>query len=247
MLDTIHLLGDEYIEILLKKQIAVLHRRNDTALVYKISTGNKYLSKGMATPPGFFTIQTRLEVATSRQFNNAKLFYWLGFNGNIGFHGLKSSGYYYHLGRRPSSHGCVRIARDDAKDLYRRVQKGTPVIVYKDTPAVRIAFADISEFDPESDFFLGSDSRYNNFIMKMRLKYLRQGLALTYNRGRPFLDGKTVMKPRGFVIGIDTLIPERQKPPLYKWRALCIEKDNLQNFKYYVYTLNVASDTSRKK
>ena len=239
MLDTIHLLGDEYIEILLDRQLALLHRRNDSILTFKISTGNKYISKGMATPPGFFTIQTMLEVATSRQFNNAKLFYWLGFNGNIGFHGLRTSGYYAHLGRRPSSHGCVRIAREDGKSLYRKVHRGTPVIVYKNKPAIRITFSDYSDFNPEYDFFLTENSRFNQSIMRTRLKYLYKGLALTYNSGRVFIDGKTVMKPRGFDIGLDSLVPNRQKPPVYDSRTLCINKDKL-------FTGEVLPDTSKK-
>ena len=227
MLDTIHLLGDEYIEILLREQLAVLHCRNDSTLTYRVSTGNKYLSKGMATPPGFFTIQTMLEVAVSKQFNNAKLFYWLGFNGNIGFHGLRTSGYYAHLGRRPSSHGCVRIARDDAKSLYRKVHRGTPVIVYSEKPALHIVFSDISEFISGYDFFLTSDSRLNNSIMETRLKYLYKGLALTFNNGRVFMGGKTIMRPRGFDTGLDSLVPPRQQPPLFHWRKPCYSRDKL--------------------
>jgi len=239
MLDTIHLLGDEYIEILLRRQLALLHRRNDSTLTYRISTGNKYIPKGMATPPGFFTIQTMLEVATSRQFNNAKLFYWLGFNGNIGFHGLSSTGYYSNLGRRPSSHGCVRIARNAGKSLYRKVHRGTPVVVYKDKPAICVAFSDYSDFDPEYDFFLSADSRLNNSIMKTRLHYLYKGLALTYNNGRVFLDGKTMMRPRGFVIGDVSKVPEKQKPPIYHWRTLCYPVDKSK-------VCLVPADTSNK-
>ncbi len=226
MLDTIHLLGDEYIEIILPEQLAILHRRNDTSLTFKISTGNPFISKGMRTPEGFFTVQTMLEVATSRQFNNAKLLYWIGFNGNIGFHGLRTSGYYAHLGRRPSSHGCVRIARKDAKSLYSQVHKGTPVIVRKDTPAVRIVFSGHSEFNPRLDFLLGKNSRINDAIMKARRENLIKGLALMYNNGRVFHDGKTVMRPRGFDIGLDSLVPDRQKPPLFK-RIICLKRDNV--------------------
>lgn len=227
MLDTIHLLGDEYIEIFLNKQLAVLHRRNDSSLTFKISTGNNRLAKGVKTPSGFYTIQTKLEVAVSKQFNNAKLYYWLGFNGNIGFHGLHTSGYYAHLGRRPSSHGCVRIARDDAKSLYFKVHRGTPVISHIVSPAIRLVFSDYSQFNPAVDFFLTSNSRINNAIMKKRLYYLQKGLALSYNIGRPFIDGRTIMRPRGFTIGIDSLIPEHQLPPLFMTRTYASKKDKL--------------------
>lgn len=247
MLDTIYLTGDEYIEIKLKKQLAVLHRRNDSSITYKISTGTNRLAKGVKTPPGFYTIQTKLEVAVSKQFNNAKLFYWMGFNGNIGFHGLQSSGYYMHLGRRPSSHGCVRIAREDAKSLFKKVHRGTPVIVHQVPPAVRIVFADYTEFNPEYDFFLSNDSKLNNTIMKTRLKYLREGLALTYNTGRPFIDGRTIMKPRGFDIGIDSLIPDRQLPPLYKTKLLCPGTDILKLPRTHISKEETPADSSGNK
>ena len=44
---------------------------------------------------------------------------WIGFNGSVGFHGTKSID---SLGRS-ASHGCVRMAPEDVKDLYERVQK----------------------------------------------------------------------------------------------------------------------------
>ncbi len=241
MLDTIHLLGDEYIEILLKEQLAILHRRNDSSKTYKISTGNPYIPKGMATSTGFFTVQTKLEIATSKQFNNAKLLYWIGFNGNIGFHGLRTSGYYSHLGRRPSSHGCVRIARHDAEDLYRKVHFGTPVIVYKDTPAVRIVFSELKDFSPAEDFLLTENSKINDAIMKARRDNLMKGLALMYNRSRVFHDGKTIMKPRGFDIGLDSLIPDRQKPPI-RSNLMCFKQDNIS-----LKTITIKERTEKSK
>ncbi len=227
MLDTIHLLGDEYIEIFLNKQIAVLHRRNDSSLTFKISTGSSRLAKGVKTPSGLYTIQTKLEVAVSKQFNNAKLYYWLGFNGNIGFHGLHTSGYYSHLGQRTSSHGCVRISREDAKSLYLKVHRGTPVISHSVSPAIRLVFSDYSQFNPAVDFFLTSNSRINNSIMKKRLYYLQKGLALSYNIGRPFIDGRTIIRHRGLTIGIDSLIPDHQLPPIFMTKIYCSKKDKL--------------------
>jgi len=50
---------------------------------------------------------------------------WIGFNGSVGFHGTKSIN---SLGSS-ASHGCVRMAPADVKDLYERVQVGTPVLV----------------------------------------------------------------------------------------------------------------------
>ena len=114
--DTVYLLGDNYIEIVLKKQRAILNRKNDSAIIYKISSGNDKIPKGQETPDGLYTVQSKSPMAISKQFKNAELYHWIGYNGNVGFHGLKGNGYYNTLGIRPSSHGCVRIAREDAED-----------------------------------------------------------------------------------------------------------------------------------
>jgi lipoprotein-anchoring transpeptidase ErfK/SrfK len=50
---------------------------------------------------------------------------WIGFNGSVGFHGTKDLA---SLGRA-ASHGCVRMDPKDVKDLYARLQVGTPVVV----------------------------------------------------------------------------------------------------------------------
>ena len=50
---------------------------------------------------------------------------WIGFNGSVGFHGTKDLA---SLGRA-ASHGCVRMDPKDVKDLYARLQVGTPVLV----------------------------------------------------------------------------------------------------------------------
>lgn len=227
MLDTIHLLGDEYIEINLNTQEAVLHRRNDSSLTYRISSGTDRISEGLNTPPGFYTVQTKLEVAVSKQFNNAKLLYWIGFNGNIGFHGLQTSGYYSHLGRRPSSHGCVRIGRDDAKDLYFRVKRGTPVIVHSKEVAVTTVFSNFGSFVEGVDFLLNKRSRINKYIFESRLENLYSGRALRENRGRLFVDGSTIMKPYGFVIGDYEKVPPKQLKPIIFPLSQKFNPDNL--------------------
>jgi len=227
MLDTIHLLGDNYIEINLKTQNAVLHRRNDTSLIYRISSGTDRISEGINTTEGFFTVQTKLEVAVSKQFEDAKLLYWLGFNGNIGFHGLQTSGYYAHLGRRPSSHGCVRIGRDDAKDLYTRVKRGTPVIVHYGKYALTPIFSDYKNFVEGYDFLLSNNSRVNKKIFESRLKNLYLGRSLRENRGRLFVDGTTIMKPFGFDIGDYSKVPNNQLRPIILPLKYKFHGDNL--------------------
>ena len=81
--DTIFILSDSYVEISLEKQTATVYRKKDTTLTFRISTGNKSIHKGMDTPEGIYTVQSKFRQAISKQFNNAKLFNWIGFNGNI--------------------------------------------------------------------------------------------------------------------------------------------------------------------
>ncbi|MEA2168080.1 MAG: hypothetical protein QOF76_1380 [Solirubrobacteraceae bacterium] len=50
---------------------------------------------------------------------------WIGFDGSVGFHGTRELD---SLGTA-ASHGCVRMDPKDVKDLYTRVQIGTPVYV----------------------------------------------------------------------------------------------------------------------
>jgi lipoprotein-anchoring transpeptidase ErfK/SrfK len=50
---------------------------------------------------------------------------WIGFDGSVGFHGTKDLA---SLGQA-ASHGCVRMDPKDVKDLYTRLQVGTPVLV----------------------------------------------------------------------------------------------------------------------
>jgi hypothetical protein len=211
--DTIHLLSDVYIEISLEEQEAILHRRNDSSLHFRVSTGNAYIAKGKSTPEGIFTVQGKSREATSKQFENAKLFHWIGFNGNIGFHGLEGAGYYRHLGLRPSSHGCVRIGRDDAEKLYQYVRKGTPVIVHSGEPAVEMKFSEIKGFRPNHDFFLLTDKKTLS-RMKKRLSNLYMGKAIGNNFGRIFMDGISPLKLYGFEIGNAGKLSPRQELPL---------------------------------
>ena len=133
--DTVYILSDKYILVSLKHQNATMYFRNDSSFTFKISSGNGNLNKGIFTPTGIYTVQSRSTVAISKQFENCELYNWVGFNGNIGFHGLKGNGYYWNLGVRASSHGCVRMSREDGEILYKKAKIGTPVMVYDDEPA----------------------------------------------------------------------------------------------------------------
>lgn len=114
-------------------------KRGELVKTYKVAVGEpKY-----PTPVGQYTVQTMQKdpvwnvpqsewagdlagkTIPGGDPRNPLIARWIGFNGSVGFHGTKSIN---SLGRS-ASHGCVRMAPDDVKDLYERVEIGTPVLV----------------------------------------------------------------------------------------------------------------------
>ncbi len=143
--DTVFVLGDQFVIVDLDKQWMHLIRRHDSTISYPISSGNPRIDDGMHTPRGLYTVQTKNPLGISRQYDNARLWHWIGFNGNIGFHGLDGRGYYRYLGKKASSHGCLRMAREDIKVLYPLIPFGTPVLVSNERPVINLAFADSAD------------------------------------------------------------------------------------------------------
>lgn len=208
--DTIYVLGDAYIELCLKTQIARLYIRDGDTVEFPISSGTSGISKGIDTPEGIYTVQSKSPKAVSKQFNNAELFNWIGFSGNVGFHGLKGNGYYSYLGARPSSHGCVRISREDGEKLYRKVRLGTPIMAYNEEPAFAFRFANVTEFSAVSDILLVSRNKGTERLLDRRLNNFYQGKANLKNYGRLFIDGATVLRPGGYKVGRNEKIARKQ-------------------------------------
>ncbi|MBI5326168.1 MAG: L,D-transpeptidase [Ignavibacteriae bacterium] len=213
--DTIYLLCDYYIKLSLKNQNVEILFRNDSSVSFNISSGTSRLDKGKDTPTGIYTVQSKSPVAISKQFENAELINWIGFNGNIGFHGLKGNNYYWRLGKAPSSHGCIRISRKDGEKLYSMVKRGTPVMVIDSEPARVFAFADISDYDPNNDFIVQNKNYYQSKILRKRLESLYEGNLLGNKFGKIFLDGNTILRPGGYSIGKLEKIALVQKPNLF--------------------------------
>lgn len=226
--DTIYVLGDAYIEICLETQTAKLVQRNGNIFEYKISSGNPFISEGIETTTGIFTVQSKSPKAISKQFNNAELFWWVGFNGNIGFHGLAGNSYYHHLGVRSSSHGCVRISREDGKDLYEKVRVGTPVMVYKSEPARIFAFADFDFFVKSPSAILLNDDASIRRFLNNRLDNLYQGKAHTRNKTRLFIDGTTKLRQLKISEGDFAKVSIIQEVPIGDVPQYIAEKDKLR-------------------
>lgn len=225
VLDTIYLLGDKYISVSFKEQKARVIFRGDSIKEFKISSGTSKLEKGLDTPPGLFSVQSKSPLAISKQFENAELYYWVGFNGNIGFHGLKTSVYYNHLGLRPSSHGCIRIGREDGEKLYGMVEHGTPVIAYYEQPARVIRFASFKEFNPNKDFVLQRGGAFQAKMLARRMKSLYNGTYYQYSGAKIFMDGKTILRPGAYEVGSQSMVASQQKRYYYSLQLSYCSKD----------------------
>lgn len=140
--DTLYTLHNAFVEVDLAKQIAVLVKRDGSRMNFKISSGNSNISKGISTPSGLYVVQWKSKEWHSRQFDNTLMLWWINFNQGIGFHGLAGSGYYGNLGVRPSSHGCVRISREDGEAIFPLLENGAPVLVYEKQCPFTIGFLD---------------------------------------------------------------------------------------------------------
>lgn len=141
--DTLYVLDTSYLEIRLNEQAIYQHFRSGRVDRYPCSTGDPRIKDGIATRQGVFTIGGRAKRTLSQQFQ-VYLNYWMQFDGGIGFHGLDSRSYYRHLGKRPSSHGCVRISNETGSKLFGKVRSGMVVYVHSGSPARILKFADSS-------------------------------------------------------------------------------------------------------
>jgi hypothetical protein len=199
--DTVYTLMPYYIEVNLSTQKGYLYSRTAPVKEFGLSSGTSKLKDGVDTKTGLFVIQSKMEKWYSRQFDSTLMLKWMGFNWGIGFHALQGRGYYKYLGKRKSSHGCVRLTRDMAEELYTIIDEGTPVLVHEGYSAVKVAFCDSSE---AFAYLRLSDLKYQ---LKKRLKEIYGGqyfvsynpkLIIDFNNvgheGLPIGDSRKIMK-----------------------------------------------------
>ena len=185
--DTVYTDRNIYLELRIDEQILYVHYRDGRVVKYPVSSGNKYLSKGIESRPGLFAIFLKEELHLSSQFNDAKMYYYMPFNMGIGFHSLAGTGYYGNLGNRPSSHGCIRMRTQDVKELFKQCEVGTLVLADRGKSARVIAFA------PEG---FKNDKEYSK---EEYMEILAYNLNTLY-RGRYFIDS-----PKRFIINPDVI------------------------------------------
>jgi hypothetical protein len=173
VLDTVYTTDSIYLEVNLTKQNVTVHDRKGGHTTFLISSGNPAIREGMSTPEGLFTVQNMTPLALSKQFNNAKLHNWIGVQGGVGFHGLDGTGYYGYLGVRPSSHGCMRMSREEIKRMYSMVHTGALIMVHYGKPARVVAFT--SSDDTVGATVIDSAAVYNKKLGSERMDMLYSG------------------------------------------------------------------------
>jgi len=98
-----------------KMHVAVTDARGNTqTYTWDVSTG----AKGFETPTGKFTPTWLSEDHKSKQYEDAPMPYAVFFNEGIAIHGTQAVSY---LGK-PASHGCVRLATENAETFFDLVE-----------------------------------------------------------------------------------------------------------------------------
>jgi len=203
--DTLYTLGDYFVEVNLTTQMAYLHSRNDSTKSFGVSTGNPKLFEAVETNSGVYAIQFKIERWHSIQFDSTLMLHFMTFNWGIGFHGLAGNSYYKYLGVKTSSHGCVRVSREDAKYVYSKVKVGTPVLVHKGDPAVTISFAEKND-----DGLKHYSYQETKNIVERRLEQLYKGDYMLSAKEKLLIDNKSVTHA-GLPAGNGAKIEKRQK------------------------------------
>lgn len=205
--DTVYTDKDKWLELRIDQQVLYVHYRNGRTKTYNVSTGNKYLSKGIESRPGLFAIFLKEEIHKSSQFNNAQMNYYMPYNMGIGFHGLPGSGYYGFLGKQPSSHGCIRMRNEDVRELFKETDIGTIVLAHRGNTNRVVAFAP-EGFTNDAEY---SKDDYMN-LLAYNLGSIMEGKYFTNPPKRFILDG-TVLPKSGVNVLANETAPEKQLLP----------------------------------
>jgi hypothetical protein len=201
--DTLYTMKDNIIEVNLSTQHVKLISRNGSIKEFPISTGTRKIEKGMDTREGLFVLHWKSKKLHSEQFDSTLMLNWMGFNGGIGFHALLGKRYYKYLGKKNVSHGCVRMSREDAKEMYGIVEKGTPVLVHSGNSAITIAFGE------EGIVYKYYDYKTLHKLMSARFEVIYIGNYFVNHQLKLLIDEENVWHS-GLPIGDSEKLPSKQ-------------------------------------
>lgn len=207
--DTVYTDKECWLELKINEQMLYQHWRNGTTVKYPVSTGN---NKGgdpeaLESRPGLFAIFLKVEHHKSSQFDASNMYHFMPFNQGIGFHSIDGTGYYSHLGVRPSSHGCIRMKHEDAKKLFGDCPIGTLVLATKGYSGRTIAFAP-EDFKNTKEYTKDEYKR----MLAANLYNLVSGRYYIEERERFIVDPK-IIPVSGVYTSYDFQIPDKQIIP----------------------------------
>lgn len=204
--DTIYTADNLWLEFRIDQQRLYVHYRDGRTISYPVSSGIPGAHKSVDSRPGLFAIFHMNEAHKSSQFQS-QLNYFMAFNMGVGFHGLPGTGYYVHLGVRPSSHGCIRMRNDDVKELFRQCKIGTLVLSHKGHTNRTVAFAP-EGFKNDAEY---TKEDYIN-MLAYNLGSIMEGKYFITPPKRFIIDG-TIIPKSGVNVLSTTNIPEKQMLP----------------------------------
>lgn len=125
-------IGDSYVEINITKQHLWFYKNGKLITQGHIVTGDP--NKGYDTKVGTYMLNYKEKESTLTGPNyEAKVKYWMPFNGNIGIH---DASWRYSFGgeiyKRNGTHGCVNSPLYLAKTIFENIEEGTPIICYEE-------------------------------------------------------------------------------------------------------------------
>jgi len=123
-------IGDTYVEISISNQHAWFYKNGKLIVDGPIVTGN--VRQHHSTPKGVYSLKHKSRNATLKGRDyEAKVSYWMPFNGGIGMHDASWRGRFGgRIYRSSGSHGCVNMPYYMAKKIFYNISRGTPVVVY---------------------------------------------------------------------------------------------------------------------
>lgn len=205
--DTVYTDKDCWLELRIHEQYVYQHWRDGKVEKFPISSGNKYISKGIESRPGLFAIFYRNPHHKSTQFDDASLYHFQTFNQGIGFHSLAGTGYYSLLGVRPASHGCIRMKHEHARKLFEDCSMGTLVLAHNGYSSRVVAFA------PKGFVNENYTKDEQKVMLAQNLKNVLEGNYYAAER-KYFVVDPTVIPMSGVYISYDKQIPKKQKLPV---------------------------------
>jgi hypothetical protein len=125
-------IGDTYVEINITMQHLWFYKDGKLITQGDVVTGDP--NKGNSTSVGVYMLNYKEKGSTLNGANyEAKVAYWMPFNGNIGIH---DASWRYSFGgdiyKRNGTHGCVNAPLYLAKKIFENIKDGTPVICYEE-------------------------------------------------------------------------------------------------------------------